>query len=144
MWGTLTGINGVEEVGPLGRLLDIGINEQGISLRVDVFHHNLEAVEAAGLGNLNLSTEALDKVLVDDAVGSGKEGENVGDEIFLIVGKLVVPVVKILGKIDLLGGPERGLGLLVHLPDLFGNQLIWTHFYASGDVFDASNIPHDT
>jgi hypothetical protein len=29
-----------------------------------------------------------------------------------------VPVVKILGEIDLLRGPERGFGLLVHLPDL--------------------------
>jgi hypothetical protein len=26
--------------------------------------------------------------------------------------------VHILGEIDLLGSPERGLGLLVHLPDL--------------------------
>jgi hypothetical protein len=29
-----------------------------------------------------------------------------------------VPVVQILGQINLLGGPERGLSLLVHLPDL--------------------------
>jgi hypothetical protein len=29
-----------------------------------------------------------------------------------------VPVVEILGQINLLSGPERGLGLLVHLPNL--------------------------
>jgi hypothetical protein len=29
-----------------------------------------------------------------------------------------VPVVEILGKIDLLSSPKRSLGLLVHLPDL--------------------------
>jgi hypothetical protein len=26
--------------------------------------------------------------------------------------------VKVLGEIDFFGGPERGFGLLVHLPDL--------------------------
>jgi hypothetical protein len=29
-----------------------------------------------------------------------------------------VPVVQILGQINFLGRPERGFGLLVHLPDL--------------------------
>jgi hypothetical protein len=31
-------------------------------------HHDLEAVEALGLGSLNLGRESLDQVLVDDAV----------------------------------------------------------------------------
>jgi hypothetical protein len=34
-----------------------------------------------------------------------------------------VPVVEILGEINLLSGPERGLGLLVHLPDLYACRL---------------------
>jgi hypothetical protein len=42
----------------------------------------------------------------------------VGDEEALVVIEALVPIVKILGEIDLLGGPERSLGLLVHLPDL--------------------------
>lgn len=32
-------------------------------------HHDLETVEALGLGALDLGRESLDKVLVDDAVG---------------------------------------------------------------------------
>ena len=116
--GQLTGLNGVEEVSPLGGLLDVGVNEQGVGLRVDVFHHDLEAVEAACLRNLDLAAEALNQVLVDDAVGGGEEGKDVGDEVLLILVQLVVPIVEILGQIDLLGSPERGLGLLVHLPDL--------------------------
>ena len=114
----LTGVNGIEEVGALLGLLDISVDEQGVGLGVDVLHHDLEAVEATGLGNLDLSTETLDKVLVDNAVGGGEEGQDVGNEVTLIVVQAVVPVVKILGEINLLSGPEGGLGLLVHLPDL--------------------------
>lgn len=90
---------------------------------MDVLHHDLETIEATSLGNLNLSTETLDEVLVDNAVRGGKEGKNVGDEVTLIVVQAVVPVVEILGEINLLSGPEGGLGLLVHLPDLFTNKL---------------------
>ena len=114
----LTGVNGIEEVGTLLGLLDICIDEQRVGLRVDVLHHDLETVEATGLGDLDLATETLNKVLVDNTVGGGEEGKDVGDEVTLIVVEAVVPVVKILGEIDLLGGPEGGFGLLVHLPDL--------------------------
>lgn len=64
----LTGIDGVEEVGALGGLLDVGINEERVSFGVDVLHHDLEAVEAARFGNLNLRAETLDEILVDNAV----------------------------------------------------------------------------
>lgn len=37
----------------------------------------------------------------------------------LVVVEACVPVVEILGEIHLLRGPEGGLGLLVHLPDLY-------------------------
>ena len=63
-----TGINGIEEMGTLGRLLDVRVDEQRVSLGVDVLHHDLEAVEAASLRNLDFAAEPLDKVLVDDAV----------------------------------------------------------------------------
>ena len=43
---------------------------------MDVLHHDLEAVEAAGFGDLDLAAEALDKVLVDDAVRGGEESED--------------------------------------------------------------------
>lgn len=112
------GVDGIEEVGALRWLLDVGINEKGVGLGVDVLHHDLEAVEAPGLGNLDLGAETLDKVLIDDTIGGGEEGEDVGDEELLVIVELVAPVVEILGEIDLLSSPEGSLGLLVHLPDL--------------------------
>jgi len=86
---------------------------------VDVLHHDLEAVEAAGLGDLNLATETLNQVLIDNAIRGSEEGKDVGDEVALVIVQAVVPVVQILGQINLLGGPEGSFGLLVHLPDLF-------------------------
>lgn len=85
---------------------------------MDVLHHDLETVETSGLGDLNLRAETLDKVLVDDTVRGSEEGEDVRDEEALVVVETPVPVVKILGEINLLGGPERGFGLLVHVPNL--------------------------
>ena len=85
---------------------------------MDVLHHDLEAVEASRLRDLYFARESLDEVLVDNAVGGSEEGEDVGDEEALVIVQAVVPVVEILGEIDLLCGPERSLGLLVHLPDL--------------------------
>lgn len=116
--GGHTGLNSVEEVGSLGRLLDIGINEERVGLGVDVLHHDLEAVEASSLRDLDLAAESFDEVLVDDAIRSSEEGKDVRDEELLIGSDAVVPVVEILGQINLLSSPERGLGLLVHLPDL--------------------------
>lgn len=118
------GLNGVEEVAALAVLLDVGVDEQGVGLGVDVLHHDLEAVEASSLGDLDLAAEALDQVLVDNAIRGGKEGQDVRDEVLLVIVQAVVPVVQILGQINLLGGPERGLGLLVHLPDLIDKLLV--------------------
>ena len=109
---------------PLGGLLDVGINEEGVGLGVDVLHHDLETVETTGLRDLDLGAESLNEVLVDDTIGGGEEGKNVRDEILLVVIELVVPVVEILGEINLFGSPERGLGLLVHLPDLRCNRFV--------------------
>jgi hypothetical protein len=83
-------------------------------------HHDLETVEALGLGGLDLGRESLDKVLVNNTVRlmlasslrweratySSEESEDVLDEVSLVVVELVVPVMKIGGKVDLLGSPE--------------------------------------
>ena len=114
----LTVVNGVEQVCALLGLADVGVDEERVCLGVDVLHHDLEAVEAAGLGDLYLAGEALDEVLVDNAIGGGEKGENLRDEEALVVVEASVPVVKVLGEIDLLCCPEGSLGLLVHLPDL--------------------------
>ena len=47
-----------------------------------------------------------------------EEGEDVRDEVALLLLELVVPVVEVLGEVDLLGRPERRLRLLVHLPNV--------------------------
>ena len=75
--GVLTVINGVEEICALLRLADIGVDEEGVGLGVDVLHHDLEAVKAARLGYLHLTRKALDEVLIDDAIGSGEESKDV-------------------------------------------------------------------
>lgn len=85
---------------------------------MNVLHHDLETVEASCLGDLYFARESLNKVLVDNAIGGCEEGEDVGDEEALVIVETLVPVVKVLGEVDLLCGPERSLGLLVHLPDL--------------------------
>lgn len=112
------GLDGIEEVCALSLLLDVCVNEEGVCLGVNVLDHNLETVEAAGFWDLDLAAEALEEVLVDNSVRRGEESENVGDEVALIVVEAVVPVVEVLGEINLLCCPERGLRLLVHLPDL--------------------------
>jgi len=112
------GVNGVEEIGALGRLLDVGIDEEGVCFGVDVLHHDLETVKASSLRDLNLAAESLNKVLVDDAIGGSEESKDVGDEELLVSSKTVVPIVEILGQINLLSGPEGSLGLLIHLPNL--------------------------
>ena len=114
---TGNGLEGVEKVGLLFGVLDVGVNEETVSLRVNVLHGELEAIEAAGLGNLDLGEEALGKVLKNDTVTGGKEGEHILDEVLLVVVQ-TLPVLGVLGKVNLLGGPEAGFVLLVHLPDL--------------------------
>ena len=67
------GFHGVKELLLLLGLLDVGVDQQRVHLRVDVFHHELEAVEAARLGDLHLVNEVGGEVLVDDSVRRGKE-----------------------------------------------------------------------
>ncbi len=114
----LTVVNSVEQVCALLGFADVCVDEERVRLGVDILHHDLKAVEASCLRNLYLAGKSLDKVLVDNAIGGSEESEDVGDEEALVVVETPVPVVKILGEIDLFCGPEGSLGLLVHLPDL--------------------------
>jgi hypothetical protein len=99
-------------------ILDQGVDQQAVGLAVDVLHHDLEAVEEARLGVLHLVEEVLGEVLVHDAVAGGEEGEHVLDEVALVVVELVGPVGEVGVQVDLLGGPEAGLMLLVEAPDV--------------------------
>lgn len=89
---------------------------------MDVLDHDLESVEATSLRDLDLSTETLHQVLVDNTVRSSEESKDVRDEVALVIIQTVVPVVQVLRQVDLFGSPERSLGLLVHLPYLYGRK----------------------
>jgi hypothetical protein len=84
---------------------------------VNVFHHHLEPIEASCLGDLDLSTETLSEIFKDDSIGGCEKGENVLDEVLLVVIELF-PVLDILGKIDFFGCPKGRLLVLVHAPDV--------------------------
>ena len=99
-------------------LLDVSVDEQGISLGMDVLHHDLEAIKAAGFWDLNLTTEPLNEILVNDAIGRGEESKDMRDEVAFVIVEAVVPIVKVFGKINFFRSPERGFRLLIHLPDL--------------------------
>ena len=52
----------------MSSVLDVCVNEEQVHLRVDVLHHNLEAVEASSFSSLDLVGEAFNKLFIDDAV----------------------------------------------------------------------------
>ena len=74
---------------------------------LDYSHHDLETVEALGLGSLDFGRKSLDEVLVDDTVRLGsvlkhsnggttycsEESKNVLDEVSLVVVQLVLPIM---------------------------------------------------
>lgn len=63
---------------------------------MNVLHHDLKSIKATGLGDLDFITEALDEVLIDNAVRGGKESENMRNKVTLIIVHTVVPIVEIL------------------------------------------------
>ena len=80
--------------------LDECVDEETVHLAVNVLHGDLEAVEAARLGDLHLLHEPFHQVLVHDPVRGGEEGEHVRHEISLVVFQ-VFPVFHVLGQVDL-------------------------------------------
>ena len=63
-----TGFDGIEEVSALGGFFNVGINQERVSFRMDVFHHDLKAIETPGFRDLYFITESLEKILIDDSV----------------------------------------------------------------------------
>ena len=49
---------------------------------------------------------SFDQIFADNAIGVGKEGEDVRNEVALVIVKAVVPVMQVLGGVHLLGSPE--------------------------------------
>jgi hypothetical protein len=110
-------LDGLEQALLLGGVADVGLDQHAVGLAVDVLHRDLEAVEAAGLGDLDVGHEALGEVLKHDAVAGGEEREDVLDEVTLVVVQCV-PVLHVAAQVDLFHRPEGALGILVLLPDV--------------------------
>ena len=53
-------------------VFDVRVNEEGVNFTVDVFNHNLEAVEAAGFRSCYFGGKVGAEVLVDNAIGGKK------------------------------------------------------------------------
>ncbi len=100
---------------------------------MNIFHHDLESVEAASLRDLDLRHETLSKVFKDNAVRGCEEGEHILEEVLLFFVEFL-PVLDILHEIDLLDCPEGGHLILVHLPDVV--VLDWEHDESVGVFFE--------
>eukprot|EP01052_Picozoa_sp_SAG31_P012441 SAG31_NODE_728_length_12522_cov_13.320534_8_plen_114_part_00 len=72
-----------------------------------LLHSDLKTVEEPRLRDLHFLGEALHKVLVDDAVSGGEEGQDMRDEMALVVVELV-PIVHVVREVDLFRGPASG------------------------------------
>lgn len=83
---------------------------------MDVFHSNLESIEAAGFRDLHLSAELFRQIFKDDAIACRKESKDILDEMFLFLVQLV-PISQILVEINLVGGPEGCQMFFVHFED---------------------------
>lgn len=110
-------LDSFEEEVLLNSITDVGVNQQRIGFRVNVFHHHLESVETAGFWHLNFSTESSSKILQNDSVGGSEECQHMFDEMFFVFGELL-PVLNVLGKIDFLGSPKSGNLVFIHFPDV--------------------------
>ena len=73
------------EVIALDGVLDMGVNEKRVGFGVNVPGHDLGTVEAACLGHLNFIRKVFTEVLVDYAIRDSEEGEDMRNEVALIV-----------------------------------------------------------
>mmetsp|Transcript_5308 Transcript_5308/g.11625 ORF Transcript_5308/g.11625 Transcript_5308/m.11625 type:complete len:222 (-) Transcript_5308:555-1220(-) len=103
---------------PLVRIGNVRVDEEAVGLLVDALHGHLKAVEAPRFGDGDLAAESLGEVFHDDAVGSGEEGEDHGDEVSFVVAEVVVPVIEVAGEVDFVGRPEARDVLFVHGPEV--------------------------
>lgn len=115
-------LNCVKQITFFILILNVGINQERISLGMNVFHGHLESIKTSGFRDLNLGAELLGKVLHHDSVTCSKECKNVFDEVFL-VGIQFIPILEVLVKVDFISCPEWSEVFLVHLVN--GVMLYW-------------------
>ena len=67
---------------------------------MNILHGNLEPVEETSLGALDFGGKVTGEVFVDNPIGGGEEGKDVGDEMTFIVGE-ALPIFEVGGKVNL-------------------------------------------
>lgn len=103
----------VEQFCLLSVVLNLRVDQQGLGLRVDVLHRDLEALECPCLCDFDFLGELAGQVFDDDPVARSEEGQDHLDEL-LFVGVEFLPVGVVVGEVDLVVGPEGGHVLLLH------------------------------
>jgi hypothetical protein len=105
------GLNGVEQVGLLGLVFDLGVNQQRIGLRMNALHGILKSLEQTGHRALDFALKADRQVLLHDPIAACEEGQNGLNEMALVraQGRKVVS-----REVDFLRRPEGGELLLLH------------------------------
>ena len=61
-------LDSIEQKVAAFRLANVRVNKKRVGFGVDVFHHDLEAIEATCLSGLDFGTEPLDQILVDNTI----------------------------------------------------------------------------
>ncbi len=84
---------------------------------MNIFDGDWKAIKTSGFRRCDFGREVATEILVDDAVGSRKEGENMHDEV-LFRRRESVPVYSVARDVDFFSSPKEGFGLLIHPPDV--------------------------
>ena len=99
----------IEENVSLRTVADVRIEEEGVDLGVNIFHHDLEAVKTSSFCDLHVGSKMFHKILVDNTIGCCEECEYARQEAPFIAGKFVVPMRQIVGEVDLFCHPIASL-----------------------------------
>src|SRR4029078_420711 len=83
---------------------------------MDVFHHDLETIKAAGFRQLYLAHEIHCQVFIYNTITGGKKCKYVRYKMTLAIIE-AVPVFEIIAQVYLLGGPETGFMFFIFFPD---------------------------
>jgi len=84
---------------------------------MDVFYHNLEAIEATGFRCCYFGGKFVTLVLVDNAIRGGEECKNMAKKVAFFV-RYLGPVHNVCDKVNFLDCPKGSFGFLVNFPDV--------------------------
>ncbi len=109
------GFNGVEQTRLFGGVVNVRVEQQRITLAVNVFHGDLKAVKTFDLDNVNFIHETHGQIFIDNAVAGRKKGQGILDE-FLVARRQLQPLLFVFGQIDFFHRPKTRHGLFVKFP----------------------------